>query len=638
MLPFLFALSTAQADNHILPELIEDASEISAQWTNSNGWSTSPIRTFEVGSRFGLLINTARTTVPTIEVRTQDEHGAWSGWLPTQDKWHNSEFHVVIADLPFDATDAQMRISDLTDIHSIAWEILEPVNEPRRPQNAPPPPNNTSLSSGLLDLGVVPRTSWGASSTQCTSPENNWYRNAIHHTAGTQTYGGTVLGQVQATQAYAMNSGNYCDIPYQFMVGYDGSLWEGRQLIYRSGATGGYDNGIQNNVGNIAVSFMGCYDPSACTVGPHFATPVMFGAARLLLKTLGAENNYSINSSTVKGHQQWPGNYTACPGSDVLASLDVIRSPDFPVEGQVVATSYSNGTVTAAPNEVVSIWVDVLNTGYGGWAPDWTNLGILPRDVDSVYEVSSWYNTHRVATVPSHTSPGDTARFSFEIQAPSSGTHSVSLEMVTEWYSWFSDYPVGNGPQPSDISFTLVVEQPSQPSSEPASEPAAEPAVEPSIEPSSEPASEPSNETTVDEECIDREDGVWCLSNSILGSCIDGQFNETSCVDMGRVCSLELDRCIDIQCADRETSTWCYENNVQACWEGNWSETVCGTNETCSESGICLSQDSSDSGSEGVNGTSNDKDTGCSSTAQHPNLAWLLAVGLIYIRRRTIEQ
>ena len=41
------------------------------------------------------------------------------------------------------------------------------------------------------------------------------------------------------------------------MVGYDGSLWEGRQLIYRSGATGGYDNGIQNNVGNIAVSLWG---------------------------------------------------------------------------------------------------------------------------------------------------------------------------------------------------------------------------------------------------------------------------------------------------------------------------------------------------------------------------------------------
>ena len=195
----------------------------------------------------------------------------------------------------------------------------------------------------------------------------------------------------------------------------------------------------------------------------------------------------------------------------------------------MVATSYSNATVTAAPNEVVSIWVDVLNTGYGGWAPDWTNLGILPRDVDSVYEVSSWYNTHRVATVPSHTSPGDTARFSFEIQAPSSGTHSVSLEMVTEWYSWFSDYPVGNGPQPSDISFTLVVEQPSQPSSEPASEPAVEPGIE---HLQNLPQSLPRPRLT---KSASTEKMVVVPEQSILGSCIDGQFNETSCVDMGRV-------------------------------------------------------------------------------------------------------
>ena len=48
----------------------------------------------------------------------------------------------------------------------------------------------------------------------------------------------------------------------------------------------------------------------------------------------------------------------------------------------------------------------------------------------------------------------------------------------------------------------------------------------------------PENEITddlfkiIDEECIDREDGIWCISDSILGSCIHGQYHETSCVDM----------------------------------------------------------------------------------------------------------
>ena len=65
---------------------------------------------------------------------------------------------------------------------------------------------------------------------------------AIHHTAGSQTYGGTVEGSVRALQAYAFSTGEYCDIPYQFLVGYDGSLWEGRPYDYYSGATGGGNN------------------------------------------------------------------------------------------------------------------------------------------------------------------------------------------------------------------------------------------------------------------------------------------------------------------------------------------------------------------------------------------------------------
>ena len=65
------------------------------------------------------------------------------------------------------------------------------------------------------------------------------------------------VNAVKALQAYAQDSGGYCDIPYQFLVGHDGSLWEGRSLTYTSGATGG-----GNNDGNIAVSFLGCYHPS----------------------------------------------------------------------------------------------------------------------------------------------------------------------------------------------------------------------------------------------------------------------------------------------------------------------------------------------------------------------------------------
>ena len=49
---------------------------------------------------------------------------------------------------------------------------------------------------------MVPREVWGADPTNCSTPEDNWYRFAIHHTAGNTTHSGTIEGAVQFTQAW----------------------------------------------------------------------------------------------------------------------------------------------------------------------------------------------------------------------------------------------------------------------------------------------------------------------------------------------------------------------------------------------------------------------------------------------------
>jgi N-acetylmuramoyl-L-alanine amidase len=614
----LYLFDNAQAENHILPEVIEDRSVIESQWTMLGHSFTSPVRSFDSGSRVGVLIESPRSSLPVVEVEIIDEQNQSSGWLTVLETWQNNDLHVLMADLPDSSTQGRIRIAELTGISSVAWEITQPINEPRRPENAPPPPNSSSLSGNLLNFGVVPRTAWGARSTNCVTPETNWYRNAIHHTAGTQTYGGSVLGQVQATQAYAMDVDGYCDVPYQFLVGYDGSVWEGRQLIYRSAATGGYDNGIQNNVGNIAITFMGCYDATGCAVGPHITTPELLGWTHALIQELSSEHGYVVNSTTVRGHQEWPGNATACPGSYVMTEIGLMKSQAPPFAGEVSASSFSNGVITAAPNEVVSVWVEVENTGYYNWVPTYTNLGILPRDLNSPYEVSTWYNSYRVATVPSTISSGDVARFEFDVQSPASGTHTLRFELTNEWFTWFSDFPSGGGPQPNDISFVLEV---------------VEPGIEPGSEPAVEPASEPSNESSIDEECIDREDGIWCISDSILGSCIHGQYHETSCVDMGKVCSLEINRCIDVQCANREDETWCDNNNAQICTQGNWKEVVCEPDEICNDGGFCdfvPADSAAQNPSEKVSG----KESGCQTVILGPKFLFLFALIGLFRRQK----
>ena len=196
----LYLSNNIHAENHILPEVIEDNSVLQSQWTMIGQSFISPLRSFETGSRVGVLIESPRATLPVIEVEIIDELNQSSGWMTLSETWNNNDLHVLMTDLPESSNRARIRIAELTNIDSIAWEITQPVNEPRRHENAPPPPNSSSLSGNLLNFGVVPRTSWGARSTNCATPESNWYRNAIHHTAGTQTYGGTrIYTTVQQT-------------------------------------------------------------------------------------------------------------------------------------------------------------------------------------------------------------------------------------------------------------------------------------------------------------------------------------------------------------------------------------------------------------------------------------------------------
>ena len=97
-----------------------------------------------------------------------------------------------------------------------------------------------------------------------------------------------------------MNTQGYCDIAYQYLVGYDGTLYEGRPINKYSGATGG------NNNGNIAVSFVGCYDQYRCMLDYNFfntPTDAMMARARELILTLSNEHGIAINTTNIKMHR-----------------------------------------------------------------------------------------------------------------------------------------------------------------------------------------------------------------------------------------------------------------------------------------------------------------------------------------------
>lgn len=406
------------------------------------------LRGTEPGTRVGMMVEVADEAPVRIEV--------WNGksWLSAKEIFRTEHVAVMHADLGGMRETVRFRSPDRARIRGVDWDLLVPVREPRG--IAPPAPG--VLPADLAAIGVISRAQWGADATTCTSTEDNWYRMAIHHTAGSQTYGGTVQGAVQALQAYSLGTGEYCDIPYQFLVGYDGSLWEGRPYDYYSGATGG-----GNNDGNIAISFLGCYHPSGCATS-HAVTEEMMAGGQLLVQTLVAKHGIPSNSDSIRGHRDWPGNSTACPGQWLYDRLDELRAPLGPsYAGELVGINFL-APLELQVGEEISGTVELRNTGRQSWTPGQTFLGTTPRDVASGLAGSTWTSGTRAATVSSTVAPGETGIFAFSVRGNTVGPFDQGFGLVQEWVTWFAD---DGGPADGAIRLTGEVLAPEDPPDSP---------------------------------------------------------------------------------------------------------------------------------------------------------------------------
>ncbi|MBM4393180.1 MAG: N-acetylmuramoyl-L-alanine amidase, partial [Deltaproteobacteria bacterium] len=340
-------------------------------------------------------------------------------------------------------------------VSRLEWDCFVPSGGEARRSSSAPPPAPGVLPAELVAIGVVSRASWGADATQCSTTEDDWYRMAIHHTAGSQTYGGTVQGAVQALQAYSFSTGEYCDIPYQFLVGYDGSLWEGRPYDYYSGATGG-----GNNDGNIAVCFLGCYHPSGCSTS-HSVTEEMIDGGQLLVQTLAGLHAIPSDDDSIRGHRDWPDNATACPGDWLYDRLDDLREPLGPTWAaelvSIACTPGDEAQVSLTTGETSSCVMAFQNAGSATWTPGSTKLAPIPRDEASPLAASTWLDAARMATVSESTAPGGTGYFAFDVYAAAAGEYELDVGLLEEWVAWFAD---DGGPPDGQVEVFVHVTDP----------------------------------------------------------------------------------------------------------------------------------------------------------------------------------
>ena len=288
-------------------------------WTHDDGWLISPVLEADGGaSRVGAMLTLDdEGPMPVVEVRAVRDGADTGEWKPLVSTWSEVSMHVAIAELGGVADGARLRIRlvDSTHVRSMLWNAVIPdvaaeeLPEPEVSGAA------EALRAELAGLGIVTRSAWGARATRCRDRDASKTRLAIHYTV---TPSENAERQVRGIQRYHMDTNGWCDVGYHFLVGADGTIYEGRPLELLGAHVGG------NNTGNVGIAFVGCFHPSreCAPWGPSHPPETMIHSGGRLLGRIAELYGIAPSRSTVKGHNEHRGASTSCPGDHLLARMD----------------------------------------------------------------------------------------------------------------------------------------------------------------------------------------------------------------------------------------------------------------------------------------------------------------------------
>ncbi|XP_053545164.1 peptidoglycan recognition protein 1-like [Bombina bombina] len=154
---------------------------------------------------------------------------------------------------------------------------------------------------------VVSRSQWGARSVNCHS----WIRKPvgyviIHHSAGAFCNSpSTCSSQVRNIQNYHIRSNKWCDIGYNFLIGEDGRVYEGR---------GWHAVGVHARKYN-PISYGICFIGTFTNRNPSIAAQ---NAAKSLIRC-GVSRGFIRRNYNLKGHRD--ANPTSCPGNTFYRTI-----------------------------------------------------------------------------------------------------------------------------------------------------------------------------------------------------------------------------------------------------------------------------------------------------------------------------
>ncbi|TXL57313.1 SpoIID/LytB domain-containing protein [Aeromicrobium terrae] len=264
---------------------------------------------------------------------------------------------------------------------------------------------------------IIMRSQWGASAGgTCSSPVYGatTLGAVIHHTAGSNTYTKAQSASiVKATQAYHINSRDWCDIGYNFLVDKYGQIFEGRKGGITKPVRAAHSGNDPVNQETMGVSLMGTFTSTEPTAAMKDSVAKLV-AWRFALYNRPAKGTYSLGGKTlnrIAGHRNVVS--TECPGAKVYAWLSASGGLRDSVEkilaggtttqpspiaqlaaqlgpektGALVKAEYGSDRERRANYEKVDImWAEGFGTHYvaGTFRTEWLRLGSSAGQLDFI--------------------------------------------------------------------------------------------------------------------------------------------------------------------------------------------------------------------------------------------------------------
>lgn len=278
-----------------------------------------------------------------IEYRETNAAGKRSAWIaPGVDERDAKTARAETGVLSLgDAVSIEWRPATSAPVADVEMHYLNTVDGPTTTRVVP-----TRRAAKSSTPVVVTRAEWGADesispkSGSCTRAFAPVQQLFVHHTAGSNSKTQDSAATMRAIYWYHVKNNGWCDIGYNFVVGRDGRLYEGRWA--RSYAPGETHTGEDEtgravigahvagyNTGSIGVSLMGNFELEELPANMR-TTLVDFLAWRSQQHGLDPEAKHTyVNGTTsrelyyIAGHRD--AGSTACPGKNVYKILPDIR-------------------------------------------------------------------------------------------------------------------------------------------------------------------------------------------------------------------------------------------------------------------------------------------------------------------------